>query len=114
MKCLQGGVKILHVSKQGAVHTIRELEVETLLTLNNHKDYETGDNSDIIATDTQKNTVYILAKQYGIASPEEFGILLANHFISKYPWVVKANVSIKIPSSKVTLHCKSESKQYCF
>ena len=44
MKFLQGGVKILHVSKQGAVHTIRELEVETLLTLNNHKDYETGDN----------------------------------------------------------------------
>jgi len=90
----KGGVKILHVSKQGAVHTIRELEVETLLTLNNHKDYETGDNSDIIATDTQKNTVYILAKQYGIASPEEFGILLANHFISKYPWVVKANISL--------------------
>merc|ERR1712168_1066171 len=74
----KGGVKILHVSKQGSVHTIRELEVETLLTLNNHKDYETGDNSDIIATDTQKNTVYILAK----------------HFISKYPWVVKAKVSL--------------------
>merc|ERR1712013_74756 len=35
----KGGVKILHVSKQGSVHTIRELEVETLLTLNNHKDY---------------------------------------------------------------------------
>jgi len=90
----KGGVKILHVSKQGSVHTIRELEVETLLTLNNHKDYETGDNSDIIATDTQKNTVYILAKKFGISNPEEFGLLLANHFISKYPWVVAAKVSI--------------------
>jgi len=90
----KGGVKILHVSKRGAVHSIRELEVETLLTLNNHKDYESGDNSDIIATDTQKNTIYVLAKQHGIASPEEFGLLLVTHFISKYPWVVKARANI--------------------
>merc|ERR1739846_89445 len=90
----KAGVKILHVSKHGSVHTIRELEVETSLTLNNHKDYETGDNSDIIATDTQKNTVFILAKQYGISSPEEFGLILANHFISKYPWVVQAKISL--------------------
>jgi len=99
----KGGVKILHVSKQGSVHTIRELEVETLLTLNSHKDYETGDNSDIIATDTQKNTVYILAKQYGISSPEEFGLILANHFISKYPWVVKAKVTLSAhPWQRIT------------
>merc|ERR1712236_163692 len=87
----KAGVKILHVSKHGSVHTIRELEVETSLTLNNHKDYEKGDNSDIIATDTQKNTVYILAKQFGISSLEEFGLILANHFLSKYPWVLSAH-----------------------
>jgi len=90
----KGGVKILHVTKHGAVHSIRELEVDTLLTLNNHKDYEKGDNSDIIATDTQKNTVYVLAKQHGITSPEEFGLLLVTHFISKYPWVTKARTNI--------------------
>jgi len=89
------GVKMLHVSKQGAEHTIRELEVVTLLTLNNHKDYETGDNSDIIATDSQKNTVFVLAKQFGVSTPEEFGLLLATHFISKYPWVVKAKIQIQ-------------------
>ena len=58
------------------------------------KDYETGDNSDIIATDSQKNTVYVLAKQYGVSTPEEFGLLLATHFVSKYPWVVKAKIQI--------------------
>jgi len=88
------GVKMLHVSKEGSLHTIRELEVVTLLTLNNNKDYETGDNSDIIATDSQKNTVYVLAKQYGVSTPEEFGLLLATHFVSKYPWVVKAKIQI--------------------
>lgn len=104
------GVKILHVSRKGGEHTIRELEVTTLLTLDNNKDYETGDNSDIIATDSQKNTVYVLAKQHGISSPEEFGLLLATHFVSKYPWVTRARVKVtahpwqRIPDSQGREH----------
>ena len=90
----QTGVKILHVSKQGSVHTIRELEVVSLLTLDNTKDYETGNNEDIIATDSQKNTVYVLAKKFGISSPEEFGLILVTHFISQYPWVTKAKAQV--------------------
>jgi len=88
------GVKILHVSKAGSVHSIRELEVVTLLTLDNTKDYETGDNEDIVATDSQKNTVYVLAKKFGITTPEEFGLVLVTHFISKYPWVTAAKAQI--------------------
>ena len=87
-------MKILHVSKQGSVHTIRELEVVSLLTLDNTKDYETGNNEDIIATDSQKNTVYVLAKKFGISSPEEFGLILVTHFISKYPWVTAAKAQV--------------------
>ena len=59
-------VKLLHVKKDGNVHYIKELEVCTAITLNNHRDYLFGDNADIVATDTQKNTVYVLAKQYGV------------------------------------------------
>ena len=99
----KAGVKLLHVSKRGAVHSIQELEVESLLTLATSHDYEHGDNSDIIATDTQKNTVYVLAKQHGVSSPEEFGLLLATHFISKYPWVVRSKVNITAhPWQRVT------------
>ena len=60
-------VKLLHVRKEGNTHFIKELEVCTAITLNNQKDYLYADNSDIVATDTQKNTVYILAKQYGVS-----------------------------------------------
>ena len=60
------------------------------------QDYETGDNSDIIATDSQKNTVYILAKQHGISSPEEFGLLVSEHFLSTYPWVTKSRVEVRL------------------
>merc|ERR1712058_31478 len=85
----KAGVKILHVSKEGSTYTIKELEVTTQLSLdNNHDEYKIGDNSKLIHTGSQKNTVYILAKKFGISSPEEFGLLLAEHFISKYSWVI--------------------------
>ena len=32
-------VKLLHVSREGAKHSIREYEVNTLLTLDSDKDY---------------------------------------------------------------------------
>lgn len=79
----------------GHVHTIKEIEVETSLTLGSTKDYFLGDNSDIIATDSQKNTVYLLAKQHGIKSIEDFGIILSKHFLAKYDHVMKATVSIE-------------------
>ena len=74
---------MLHLAKKGSLHTINELEVATLLELNSDKDFKLGDNSAIIATDTQKNTVYILAKQFGINTPEEFALRIAKHFIDK-------------------------------
>ena len=35
----------------------------------------------MLATDTQKNTVYAFAKEHGIGTPEEFAALLARHFL---------------------------------
>lgn len=55
----------------------------------------TGDNSEIVATDSQKNTVYLLAKKHGVTSPEEFGILLCNHFLQKYRHIKAASVYIE-------------------
>lgn len=77
------------------MHSVKELEVLTLLTLASDKDYLTGDNSDIIATDSQKNTVYVLAKKFGVKSPEDFAILLCNHFLSTYSHVTRAVVSVE-------------------
>lgn len=88
-------VKLLHVQRNGPVHTIREYEIDTHLKLDSKKDYLEGNNKDIIATDTQKNTVYILAKKHGVKSPEEFGMLLCSHFLYVYPHVMEASVTIE-------------------
>lgn len=57
--------------------------------------YFLGDNSDIVATDSQKNTVYLLAKKFGVKSPEEFALLLTNHFLNKYRHVKEAHVHVE-------------------
>ncbi|CAG7817643.1 unnamed protein product [Allacma fusca] len=88
-------IKLLHIRREGNVHYIKEFEVNTKLELNTKKDYLFGDNNDIVATDSQKNTVYILAKQHGVKSPEEFALLLCSHFLSKYNHVTKVTVCIE-------------------
>jgi Uricase (urate oxidase) len=72
--CGKNSVKLLHVRRDGPFHTIREYELSTLLKLLSKKDFMAGDNKDIIATDTQKNTVYILAKKYGVSLPKPFPV----------------------------------------
>src|SRR4051794_9236456 len=76
-------------------HDLKELSVEILLTGDFAHTYLTGDNTGIIATDSMKNTVYVLAKQHPIDTIESFGAALANHFVETYKQVSGATVSIE-------------------
>lgn len=68
----KSNVKLLYVRREGPVHSIKEYEVNTQLTLDSDKDYLGADNSDVVATDSQKNTVYILAKRFGVRPKLKF------------------------------------------
>lgn len=91
----KSGVRLLRMRKEGNVHHIKEIEVNVHLSLASKKDFERGDNSDIIATDTQKNTVYALAKLVGVKSPEQFGQALCRHFLSSFSHVNAVRVHIE-------------------
>ena len=60
-------VRLLYVRREGIRHYIKEVEVNTKITLSGTNDFLRGDNSQVVATDSQKNTVYILAKQLGVS-----------------------------------------------
>ncbi|MEO0529922.1 MAG: factor-independent urate hydroxylase, partial [Planctomycetota bacterium] len=53
-----------------------------------------GDNRLVIATDTCKNTVYVVAKDDPLDSIESFGLALARHFIGRYDHVTSATISL--------------------
>jgi len=83
----KNSVKLLHVRRDGPFHTIRECEVSTQLKLLSKKDFMAGDNKDIIATDTQKNTVYILAKKYGVSSSRHLPL-----FNNSVPYITRVGL----------------------
>jgi len=56
--------------------------------------YTKADNSVVVATDTQKQTIYVLAKQNPIDPPERFAAILGDHFVKTYPHIHAAHVKI--------------------
>ncbi|PSN67156.1 uricase [Corynespora cassiicola Philippines] len=76
------------------VHNVVEQTVQILLEGDIETSYTRADNSVVVATDTQKQTCYILAKQNPISPPEQFAAVLGNHFIKTYSHIHAAHVKI--------------------
>jgi urate oxidase len=74
---------------------IRDWNVSSSLSGDLAASHLTGDNSNVLATDTQKNTVYAFAKRLGAAEPEVLGIELATHFVSSQPAITRARIAIE-------------------
>jgi urate oxidase len=86
---------VVRVTRDGKTHHIRDLTVSVALSGDMEAVHLTGDNSSVLTTDTQKNTVFAFARKYGIDSPEAFGLLLARHFVGSQPAIHHAKVSIE-------------------
>ena len=79
--------RLVKVTRDSARHEIEDLNVTSLLRGDFEACHTQGDNSHVVATDTQKNTVYAFAKEHGIGSPEQFLLRLGKHFVDDFPWV---------------------------
>uniref|UniRef100_A0A8D1J7A0 Uricase n=1 Tax=Sus scrofa TaxID=9823 RepID=A0A8D1J7A0_PIG len=88
-------IKVLHIQRDGKYHSIKEVATSVQLTLSSKKDYLHGDNSDVIPTDTIKNTVNVLAKFKGIKSIETFAVTICEHFLSSFKHVIRAQVYVE-------------------
>ena len=87
-------VRLLHVDRGGPRHDITDLNVSITLAGDFAETYVTGDNARVLTTDAQKNTVYALARKFGVTPVEEFGLRLARHFAA-VPWVDRAQARIE-------------------
>jgi len=86
---------VVRVTRDGETHHIRDLTVSVALSGDMEAVHLTGDNSVVLTTDTQKNTVFAFARKHGIDSPEGFGLLLARHFVGSQPAIHHARVSVE-------------------
>ncbi|KAK5128421.1 hypothetical protein LTR85_003089 [Meristemomyces frigidus] len=75
---------------------VTEMTVCTLLEGDITESWTKADNSGIVATDTQKQTVYIMAKLHPVNPPELFASILGDHFLSTYSHIHVAHVSVTV------------------
>lgn len=80
--------RVVRIVRDTARHEIIDLSVTSQLRGAALADsYLEGDNALVVATDTQKNTVFAFAKEHGIPSPEEFLLSLSRHFTGEFDWI---------------------------
>ncbi|KAI5291332.1 hypothetical protein KEM52_000205 [Ascosphaera acerosa] len=91
-------VRVLKVDRDRAtgVETVYEMTVCCLLEGDIETSYTQADNSVIVATDSVKNTIFILAKQHPVHPPELFGSIVGSHFINKYAHIHASHVDITL------------------
>jgi len=79
-------VRVVKITRDTERHEIEDLNVTSQLRGDFAAAHLEGDNSHVVATDTQKNTIYAFARE-GIGSPEAFLLRLGEHFTSSFDWV---------------------------
>ena len=87
--------RLVRIYRDSARHEIRDLNVTTALRGPFEPAYLVGDQSNVLPTDTQKNTAFAFAKSKGIASIESFGLELARHFVQDVDPVEGARIEIE-------------------
>jgi urate oxidase len=88
-------VRLLHVSRDAAAHEIRDLNVSVALSGELAATHLSGDNSAVLTTDAQKNTVFAFAKEHGVGEIEDFALLLARHFVESQAAISFARVTVE-------------------
>jgi urate oxidase len=88
-------VRMVYVDRSSPVHQITDVNVTSQLIGDFLDTHLTGANDAVIATDTQKNTVYAMARTGGISTPEEFALRLARNYVDKYDQVTGARMAVE-------------------
>lgn len=87
-------VRLSKIVRDGNLHHLKEMSVDIQLEGEFEDSYTTGDNSKIVATDSMKNTVYVMAAENKFDDIESFGVMLSKHFLNTYSHVASVRVSI--------------------
>ena len=77
----KSAIRLVKVVRGPDRHEVRDLTVAIALEGEFAASYVDGDNTNVVATDTMKNTVYALAGEHLTGPIENFGMVLAQHFL---------------------------------
>ena len=87
--------RIVRIYRDTPRHEIHDICVSTALRGDFAAAHLAGDQSQVLPTDTQKQTAYSFAKEKGLLSIESYGLDLASHFVDHIGPVQTARVEIE-------------------
>jgi urate oxidase len=87
--------RVVRIYRETPRHEIRDINVSTCLRGDFRAAHLAGDQSDVLPTDTQKQTVYAYAKEKGLRAIEDYGLALARHFVRDVTPVTGARIEIE-------------------
>jgi urate oxidase len=87
-------VRLFKVFRDQARHEVKDVWVDVAMIGDFTAAHTLGDNTDLLATDTVRNTVYALAKDGLTGSIEEFGKHLVKHFVQAGPRISSVRVKM--------------------
>jgi urate oxidase len=90
----KAAIRLVRVTRDPSGHRVRDLTVAIALEGDFDAAHTDGDNTNVIATDTMKNTAYVFAKDHLDGSIEAYGRALGEHFLAE-PQVDTATVNIR-------------------
>lgn len=90
----KAAIRIVRVGRDTTPHRLRDLTVAVALEGDFTAAHTDGDNANVIATDTMKNTAYAFAAEHLTGSIETYATTLARHFLDA-DQVERATVNVR-------------------
>jgi urate oxidase len=90
----KAAIHVVRVNRDAAVHRVRDAIVAVALEGDFTAAHTDGDNTNVVATDTMKNTAYAFARDHLDGSIEAYGRALAEHFL-EFDQVDSATVNVR-------------------
>ena len=90
----KSAIRLVKVVRDEGRHELSDVTVDVMLDGDFRAAHDDGDNSALIATDTMRNAVYVLAAKHDVSELETFGRALVEHFVVAGPTVQRAQVRL--------------------
>ena len=90
----KGSVRVLKLKQSADFHQVIDLTVDIMLEGDLEDAYTKGDNTEVLPTDTMKNSVYAMASEHHLDTIESFAMALASRFLDPEQVITAVQVDI--------------------
>jgi urate oxidase len=87
--------RVVRIYRDTERHEIRDLNVSSALRGDFADAHVTGDQANVLPTDTQKNTAFAYAKEHGVESPEDYALALGDRFLEAAEAATGARIEVE-------------------